>query len=267
MMTEKQSRVTGTLPVSEQFLSIQGEGITAGIPSYFLRLKTCNLMCGGKGTEKDGQLHNGATWRCDTIEVWMKGENKHYAVIVDDFGGDEFLRNIRAGTHHLVITGGEPMLHQEAILDFLLWLENRKKNSFGFHSVFLEVETNGTLMPSRGFIEQVNQFNISPKLSNSGISLGKRQRSDVISFFSKLAFHCKVQFKFVVASDKDFMEVIKEWVNVFDIDKRTVVMMPAADNEADLKRVSEAMAPLCYLYGYRFSHRMHVAIWNKKTGV
>ncbi len=35
------------LAVSEVFYSIQGEGITTGVPSVFVRLGGCNLMCGG----------------------------------------------------------------------------------------------------------------------------------------------------------------------------------------------------------------------------
>ena len=67
-----------TLPIAETFYSIQGEGITTGYPSVFVRLAGCNLMCGGQGTQFDGELHDGATWRCDTIEVWMKGKMKEF---------------------------------------------------------------------------------------------------------------------------------------------------------------------------------------------
>jgi organic radical activating enzyme len=34
------------LLISSDFYSIQGEGISSGIPSYFVRLATCNLHCG-----------------------------------------------------------------------------------------------------------------------------------------------------------------------------------------------------------------------------
>ena len=34
-----------TLPVSEAFVSIQGEGKLTGVPSWFLRLAGCNLRC------------------------------------------------------------------------------------------------------------------------------------------------------------------------------------------------------------------------------
>ena len=60
-----------TLNVSEGFYSVQCEGASTGYPAYFIRLKGCNLICGGKGGSlmKQGK----ATWWCDTEAVWKKG--------------------------------------------------------------------------------------------------------------------------------------------------------------------------------------------------
>ena len=58
------------IAVSEYFYSLQGEGITMGIPAFFIRLTGCNLMCGGKGVEKDGLMRDGATWICDTCLLY-----------------------------------------------------------------------------------------------------------------------------------------------------------------------------------------------------
>jgi hypothetical protein len=37
---------TDKLLITSDFYSIQGEGISSGIPSYFVRLGVCNLSCG-----------------------------------------------------------------------------------------------------------------------------------------------------------------------------------------------------------------------------
>jgi 7-carboxy-7-deazaguanine synthase len=34
------------LLISSDFYSVQGEGKSSGVPSYFVRLATCNLTCG-----------------------------------------------------------------------------------------------------------------------------------------------------------------------------------------------------------------------------
>ena len=57
MITKPNIKDTNYVSVAEQFLSIQGEGKTMGVPAVFLRTQYCNLLC---------------CW-CDTIEVWRKG--------------------------------------------------------------------------------------------------------------------------------------------------------------------------------------------------
>ena len=50
------------LNISEMFLSHQGEGSSQGRLSLFLRLQSCNLLCGGVGTEKDKLLIAIISW-------------------------------------------------------------------------------------------------------------------------------------------------------------------------------------------------------------
>jgi 7-carboxy-7-deazaguanine synthase len=248
-----------TLPVSEQFHSLQGEGPTVGIPSYFLRLKSCNLLCGGKGTDKDGQLHDGATWRCDTVEVWLKGSLKPYHEIISDFG-PEFVSNVKSRTHHLVITGGEPLLYDNKLGDFLAYV-----NGCEGELSFVEVETNGTIIPEgKRFINAVSQWNVSPKLANSGVPKEKRIRPEVIKWF---AARSNSVFKFVVGSRHDVFEAIKDYIVPFNILGSQVYFMPAADNEKDLQTVSQDVAAMCIESGLKFTTRLHVAIWNRRTGV
>ena len=101
------------LAISEVFYSIQGEGKTVGIPSVFVRLGGCNLMCGAMGTQFDGELHNGAEFRCDTIEVWMKATSKNVNEILDK----ECLEAIKQGAH-IILTGGEPTMQQKGSIVF-----------------------------------------------------------------------------------------------------------------------------------------------------
>lgn len=240
-----------TLNVSETFYSIQGEGITVGIPSVFLRLSVCNLLCGGYGTQKDGKLHGGATWRCDTIEVWQKGKK----VAIKDVLAPEMLTALQRGAH-LIITGGEPLMQQDNIYTLLLWLLSEQITPD------IEIETNGTIAPSEAMMDWKAQYNVSPKLSNSGMPLHKRFKPDVIT---ALNFAHRSIFKFVISSEKDFEEIDKDWLPLIDTQK--VVLMPAGESRWHLEQTSILTAELCKRYGFRFSPRLHINIWDKKTGV
>jgi len=234
------------LSVSEAFVSIQGEGKTMGRRSVFLRLAGCNLMCGGQGTQFDNELHSGAEWRCDTIEVWMKGKAKAFNDILDK----EMLDQLIDGAH-LIITGGEPLLQQDAICDFLESLDM---------PVFVEIETNGTIMPNTYLIERVNQWNISPKLTSSGNGkLGINY--DVLEMFNEWSPE-KVQFKFVVANEKDIDEIEE-----LDLDPHKIWLMPAGSSQAEIAYRAPEVVLWALEKAYSYSHRLQVSIWNQTTGV
>ena len=237
------------LAVSEVFYSIQGEGKTTGFPAVFVRLAGCNLMCGGKGTEKDGKLHDGATWRCDSIEVWIKGKSKPYAEILPI----ECQEAIRNGAN-VIITGGEPMLQQKNIEGFIQYIVEQI-NDFPF----IEIETNGTIMPSDDMLNLVDQWNVSPKLANSGMPLEDRINEEVLTKLSKY----NTQFKFVVSSRQDWEEI--KAIN--GIDKTQITLMPAGSNQEELKETKELVAEICKQNYLRLTNRLHIDIWNKKTGV
>lgn len=88
-MMENKTTVTTALPVMEHFYTLQGEGFHWGKAAYFIRLAGCDVGC---------------VW-CDVKESW-NAEN-HPRLSID------FLLNEIKGTptQIVVITGGEPLLH------------------------------------------------------------------------------------------------------------------------------------------------------------
>lgn len=247
-----------SLAVAETFLSIQGEGHTTGKHAYFLRLAGCNLMCGGRGTERDGKLHYGATWRCDSIEVWMKGRAIKFDLLLEQLGGQKFLNDIAFGTH-LIITGGEPLMQHDAIVDFLIYLRDN-------HNCYpiCEIETNGTIMPGVMLRNFIKYWNISPKLKNSGMPHERRLIPDVLRSLSASSLITPM-FKFVISDEYDFQEIKSEFFPY--IDRRQVWLMPAAETREELISVSETIAQIAIREGLSFSSRLQVVIWDKKTGV
>jgi len=238
------------LAVSEVFYSIQGEGKTTGYPSVFVRLGGCNLMCGGMGTQFNNELHNGATWRCDTIEVWMKAQSKN----ITDILGDEEHTALTNGAN-MIITGGEPLMQQNGVELFIDYLKNLYPN------IYIEVETNGTIKPSKNLQDNVNQWNCSPKLSNSGNHISQYFSIDTIAELNKL----NTQFKFVVTTIKDWEEIKSLYLPHIDKDK--VWLMPSGENKELLNQSKQVVAEIVKENFVKFTNRLHIEIWNKKTGV
>ena len=242
--------VSKELAVSEVFYSLQGEGVTMGVPSVFLRLKSCNLLCGGQGTVQDKKLHDGAAWRCDTIEVWLKGLWTIYENVLNDW----FIRKLRNGAH-LIITGGEPLLQQDQIIDYLVWFRETQ----GFMP-YVEIETNGTIMPKFS----PTRWNCSPKLESSGVPKEKRYKPEVLS---KLNEHEGTIFKFVVTSSIDWLEIIASYLNPLIIDKPKIWLMPGASNIEELLENNKFVSSLALGNQVNFCSRLQIEIWNKTVGV
>lgn len=239
----------GTLGVAEVFYSIQGEGKTMGIPAVFLRLSGCNLLCGGQGTVQDKQLHDGAKWRCDTIEVWLKRTKTPYADVLPQ----EYIDRIREGAH-LVITGGEPTLQEAALVGFLTYLKQQAPFAY------VEIETNGTRFPDK-LVPFIDLFNCSPKLSNSGNAKARRFFPDVIRALDEQ----HTIFKFVIFDEEDLAEMIEDYAPL--LDARKVYLMPAGENIDLLKQTEQRVVEMCKQHVFNYSGRLHINIWNKKTGV
>ena len=227
--------------VSEKFYSIQGEGRTMGTPAIFLRLGGCNLLCKSE------------TWICDTIEVWSKSTKIEYKDVFDQMDLVRFRRNA-----HLVITGGEPMLHQSNITSFLIWFE--KQYSF---LPTIEIETNGTIMPTTKLFGMIKYWNVSPKLSNSGEPMRKRRISKVIRYFSRLG-QKKVIFKFVVDCQNDVDEIYRDYGQTT---LRNLYLMPAGATIDELNITRPIVVELCKKWDFKYSDRLHIMIWDKAVGV
>jgi 7-carboxy-7-deazaguanine synthase len=234
-----------SLNVSETFFSLQGEGPTAGVPSVFLRLQGCNLLC---------------KWPCDTIPVWRKGTQYTFEELFNKWKADGTLFHLQDGAH-LIITGGEPMLRQKEISNFL---------QFFWHEVtwmpYIEVETNATIKPDTQDILHgwVNQYNCSPKLSNSKMEKSRRIRPESLKYF---VGDRRAIFKFVIENPTDLEEVLDDYVKQFSIDPTRVYLMPECVNRAELQEKTRWVAELCKEYGFNFGNRLQVAIWDQTTGV
>ena len=222
----------------EIFYSLQGEGVTAGVPTVFLRLANCNLSC---------------SW-CDTKYTWDWG-SYDYAREVMDLSADEVCERIlELDCGHLVITGGEPLMQQRTLEDLVHDLAER--------GVFCEVETNGTLVPAPQMIAAISQWNVSPKLANSGNKASRREVPDALRAFRDLH---NAYFKFVVAEPADIDEVC-DLIRRHDLPSSRVLLVPEGTVPQVVLERGKWVAKACADLGFRFTTRNHILLWGDERG-
>lgn len=223
----------------EIFYSIQGEGVNTGRPAVFLRLALCNLNC---------------VW-CDTRYTW---DDKQYNLqeqilqISLEEAGREI---INYPCRYLVVTGGEPMLQQTQLLSLLEPLKNR-----GF---YIDIETNGTIIPLPDISNLVNHWSVSPKTANSENPLSTREVPESYRFLSALP---SSHFKYVIQNEDDFTEV-QGLVKKYRLAPHQVILMPEAQDRDILLERSRWLVELCKTRGYLFSTRLQVLLWGNRRCV
>lgn len=236
----------------EIFTTVQGEGRNIGRPVVFARLSNCNLQC---------------SW-CDTPYTWVWNErlagshdegraydkSQEQVVLtagqaVDQLSGEKLDR--------LVITGGEPMMQQRSLAPVFEELRRRNSNQW------IEMETNGTIAPNEDTLRLVDQFNVSPKLANSGNELAKRRKDLAMETFVATP---KADFKFVVSDPSDLSEVL-EIVERYQIPHDRVFLMPEGRTEEEVREHQLELVELCKEYNFNLTTRLHVLIWGAKRGV
>jgi 7-carboxy-7-deazaguanine synthase len=219
---------------AEIFASIQGEGPTRGLPSVFVRLALCNLRC---------------VW-CDTKYTWDWDHYDRGAEIIDvePAAASSIVRCL--GHHNVVITGGEPLLQQEPLGRLLEGLKLLGRR--------VEIETNGTIPPADDLAKAVDQWNVSPKLANSGNRDRVRELPPVLRWF---AAQPNAHFKFVVAMPSD-IEEIDRLATRYRLDRARVILMPEAQDATTMDKRSAWLAPACDRSGFSFSPRLQITLWR-----
>lgn len=227
------------LPTGEPeiFVSIQGEGVTIGLPSVFVRLALCNLRC---------------VW-CDTKYTWDWSHYDPKREIVQVDVGEVENRVMRTGVKNVVITGGEPLLQEGALVPLAQALKG--------HGWRIEVETNGTIVPHE-LGAMIDQWNVSPKLGNSRNARDDREVPESLYWFARQP---GAYWKFVVTDRSDIDEV-DVLVGRYCVPPERVMLMPEAVDHETLLRRSTWLVEACCQRGYRFNTRLHVALWGTERG-
>ena len=234
---------TSYLKVSELFCdSIQGEGITTGIPAAFLRLQGCTLNC---------------QW-CDTASVWKTGGEYSFFELFELMDQADLPRKLSEG-QHLVITGGSPLLQQPVLIKFF----NKFKEIYDFLP-FIEVENECVIPPLRELQDMVSIWNNSPKLMNSAMIWKLRYKPEVIGFMSELN---NSWFKFVISDPQDWEEIKNDFLERELIRRNQIILMPEGATRDVLERNREFVVDIAIKNNVRYCTREQIILWNDKIGV
>lgn len=228
------------LLVAEMFgPTVQGEGPSTGRPAVFVRLSRCNLTCPP----------------CDTPYTWDRGRYDLRAESTR-LSGDEVVAWVLARPARLVVvTGGEPLLQQRALVPVAAALAAAGRR--------VEVETNGTVVPARGLVEVVDGFNVSPKLARFAGDPPAGVRPVNPAALAAFVASGKAVFKFVVAGTADLIEV-EELRAAHGLNP--VWVMPEGTTPERVTAVAREIADEVIVRGWHLSTRLHVLLWGDTRG-
>jgi 7-carboxy-7-deazaguanine synthase len=152
------------MKINEMFLSIQGEGVQSGLPTFFIRTTGCNLRCG----------------YCDTKYAHNQGKSINIKTILSKVQRQPFKT--------ICLTGGEPLLQPDAKV---LIKELTKK---GYK---VDIETNGSIDLRVFPRSRKILYSMDIKCPSSGFS--DRMKYENLGLMTK-----NDQVKFIIFNKKDY---------------------------------------------------------------
>ena len=188
--------------ISETYLSIQGEGIHAGVPTLFIRFAGCPLRC---------------NW-CDTPYALRAkdGQTRSIKEVVD------IARKVTGTAHRICITGGEPLFQRAGLMQ-LVWELCR----YGWA---IDVETAGAYsLPHGSNFSLVDCWIPDIKCPSSG-----EEFRNVYATLGRLRHQDQVKFVIQNAEDYEFaIDVFRRYPTT-----ATILFSPVFGAETNLNKTS-----------------------------
>lgn len=285
---------------SEVFYSIQGEGPYTGHPMVFVRLFGCNFTCKGFSNPEQTPVDDTGsdtgvlpTIGCDSIYSWhpsYKGQTTTLTAsglveaILETLPNHEMV--LQTGMKPILcFTGGEPLLHQKAIGEFLVQLADQKFGEFDVDQILFE--TNCAVPLSEQFKEQLEIWLMrnpknrliwanSPKLSNSGepkskAIVPKNYKDQRVRMTPRIHQYLKFVSDGSVQSFQEIHAAVEAYSNeiLFEspsIHPKDVYVMPEGHTTQQQELIQRLVAEHCMNTGYTFCGRLHCWVFANEKG-
>lgn len=284
---------------SEFFISLEGEGPLTGVPTVYMRFGGCNLRCPGFNNAENKpvldfnpldykSIHDIPliTRGCDSNYSVDKKLFKHMWMKLTPHDALSEVKKLlpnnswqsKFGTNYILsITGGEPLLYQDFLCEFLQLAAIDGCKTFLF-------ETNGSinitnnlfhtcynLQHSIEYADKSVIWSNSPKLSISGETFDKAINVDCIK--QQYAMNTLSYFKFVTNGDDKYIDEINDLIAHYvsnNLSERfireNVYLMPMACTQEQQNEVAQIVANQCIQHGFKFSYRLQNSLWGNGVG-
>lgn len=235
--------------------TIQGEGKLSGVPSLFIRLAGCNLHC-------SWQTADGNISECDTVYAAFRVKNSTSWTIDNIY---TTIRHNAGNINHIVITGGEPFLQEEPLIE----LCHKLNTDNHYH---LTVETNATIF-SEKLADCFDFFSMSPKLASSvppdSVHNTLRVNPTTLqAFIDHARKHAKdFQLKFVCSCDEDITEIKSILSELHGWKDEDILLMPLGATPEELRFNTRKTLTYSIRNNWRYCDRLHLSLFGAKNGV
>lgn len=236
---------------AEIFHSLQGEGVSAGKPSVFVRLSGCNLACHWCDTPYTWNFTGSGFAHRDDRPGMVAGYSREANSVAPSV--EAVATAIRAfDCTRIIFTGGEPLLQQPALAALCAHLGG---------GYYIEIESNATVALTPAFSPYVDQLNLSPKLAHSRNDARRLNDAALQTYASDR----RAWFKFVISQPDDVAEV-QALAERYAVPASRILLMPEGTDSATLRQREKWLAPLCLENGFMMSDRLHIHLYGDTRG-
>jgi len=227
------------MQICEMFRSIQGEGITQGKNSLFIRFPNCNICC----------------TCCDSKFTWKDIEKK-------ECSEEEVLTEANK-VDNVVFTGGEPLLKRN--LDDCIKIIQKSNDPVSF-----EFETNGTILPDKEILEWLIRenvlFNISPKINVKQERNVSTEPILIKELIERKGLGYNFIVKFLFSSKKD-LKIVEDFQSKYSLESKRIYLQPMAVTRNEVIGLTKLHFDEIIEKGWNISLREHVILFGKKRSI